>query len=72
MFDQLEELVEKFNGKSKVIIPKFALTYLYKLNSLTLKKQFIHENSIKLISDNIYSADKINKKANLKYTIKDI
>ncbi|MBS4957627.1 MAG: NAD-dependent epimerase/dehydratase family protein [Clostridium celatum] len=67
-----KELVEKFNGKSKVTIPKFAFAYLYKLNSLTLKKQFIHENSIKLISDNIYSSDKINKKVNLKYTIKDI
>lgn len=69
---EYKELVEKFNGKSKITIPKFLLTSLYELNNFTLKKQFIHENSIKLISNNIYSADKINKKANLKYTIKDI
>lgn len=67
-----KELIEKFNGKSKITIPKWALALLYKVNSFTIKKQFIHENSIKLISNNIYSADKINKKVNLKYEIKDI
>lgn len=58
----------KFSGANKsVILPKFAFKWLYGLNKVTVKKQFIHENSIKLISDNIYSCEKINYKVKMKY-----
>ena len=63
----------KFIGASKnIILPKFGLKMLHNINTITLKKQFIHENTIKLISDNIYSSDKLNKKVKMKYEIKDV
>lgn len=64
----------KFIGmeKKKVIIPKLLFEILYLVNSKFIKKQFIHENSIKLITDNIYTSKKINNKVELKYNIKDV
>lgn len=58
--------------KKKVLLPKLAFKVLYLLNSKVIKKQFIHENSIKLITDNIYTSKKINNKVTLKYNIKDV
>ncbi|CEN91462.1 nucleoside-diphosphate-sugar epimerase [[Clostridium] sordellii] len=43
----------------KVWIPKLFLKLLYSLNEISAKKQFIQENSIKLISDNIYPSNKL-------------
>lgn len=43
----------------KLLIPKIVVCVLYKLNKIAIHKQFIEENSIKLISDNIYSTKKI-------------
>ena len=43
----------------KLLIPKFIVYVLYKLNKIAIHKQFVEENSIKLISDNIYSANKM-------------
>ncbi len=43
----------------KVWIPKLFLKLLYSLNEISVKKQFIQENSIKLISDNIYPSNKL-------------
>ena len=66
------DLIKEFSNKKAITIPKFLISWLYKINEVTLKKQFIHENSIKLISNNIYSTKKINNRVNLKYTIKDL
>ena len=43
----------------KITIPKFLIGILYYINKVTIKKQFIEENCIKLISDNIYSSEKL-------------
>lgn len=56
-------------SKFKLFIPKFAINMLYKINKITIKKQFIDENSIKLVSDNIYSSNKIRKNIELKYKL---
>lgn len=69
---EFNDLLEFIGAKNKVILPKFGLNMLYNLNSSTVKKQFIHENSIKLISDNIYSSKKLSKKVDMKYGIKDV
>lgn len=53
----------------KLYIPKFAIKILHEINKVTIKKQFIHENSIKLVSDSIYSSEKIRKHINLKYRL---
>lgn len=60
------------NKKRKIIFPKTAFSMLHKVNSKVMKKQFIHENTIKLISDNIYSSEKIGKKVKMKYSMKDV
>ena len=44
---------------------------LYEINKITLKNLFIEENSIKLMSDNVYPSDEINKKVDLIYNIRD-
>lgn len=67
-----KELI-KFMGNDKPItLSILFMKALYKINEITLKKQFIHENTIKLISDNVYYSGKISSKADLKYTIKDV
>ncbi len=55
-------------SKSKVIIPKFIIKLIYIFNKL-IKNNFINENSIKLISDNIYPSDKIQQYINLEYDL---
>lgn len=64
----------KFNnvGIKKIIFPRFLFKFLNEINKITLKKQFIHENTIKLITDNIYSSDKINEKVRMKHKMKDV
>ena len=52
-------------------IPKLAIKTLYFINKLTIKKQFIDENSIKLLTDNIYSSNKLIKSIDLKYNLFD-
>lgn len=52
-------------------IPKLGIKILYDINKITINKQFIDENSIKLITDNIYSSDKLTKNLNLKYNLFD-
>lgn len=69
---EFNDLIDFIGAKKKVILPKFGLKILYSLNNVTVKKQFIHENSIKLISDNIYSSKKLSKKVSMKYGIKDV
>jgi nucleoside-diphosphate-sugar epimerase len=60
------DLLAMENRKAKIIFPKFAFSMLYKINKVTMKKQFIHENSIKLVTSNIYSSEKISNKLNKK------
>lgn len=66
------ELIKVLSNKGSISIPKFMVKTLYTLNNITIKKQFIHENAIKLVSDNLYPSNKLNEKADLKYTIKDV
>lgn len=51
-------------------IPKVGIQAIYIINKMTIKKQFIDENAIKLISDNIYSSDKLRNYISLKYKLK--
>ncbi|MDY2630706.1 MAG: NAD-dependent epimerase/dehydratase family protein [Clostridium sp.] len=69
---EFKDLLNFVDVKRKILFPKFAFKVLYIINSRTVKKQFIHENTIKLISDNIYSCKKINIKIKMKYGIKDV
>ncbi|WP_270658902.1 NAD-dependent epimerase/dehydratase family protein [Paraclostridium bifermentans] len=50
-------------------IPKIGIQILHAINKITIKKQFIDENSIKLLTDNIYSSNKICEKIYLKYKL---
>lgn len=59
-------------SKIKVVVPKILIDILYKINKIAIKKQFIDENSIKLVSDNIYSSEKICKNINLIYRLTDL
>ena len=58
-------------SKFKIFVPKFVIKMLYRINKITIRKQFIDENSIKLITDNIYSSKKINKDINLRYKLNE-
>lgn len=69
---EFNDLLKFIGVNNKIILPKFGFRILYIINITTIKKQFIHENSIKLISDNIYSSDKLNKKVKMKYEMKDV
>ncbi|MDM0488378.1 NAD-dependent epimerase/dehydratase family protein [Clostridium perfringens] len=64
----------RFNnvGIKKIVFPRLAFKFLNEINKITFKKQFIHENTIKLITDNIYSSDKINEKVRMKHKMKDV
>lgn len=69
---EFNDLLKFIGASKKIILPKFGFKVLHNINSVTIKKQFIHENTIKLISDNIYSSDKLNKKVKMKYEMKDV
>lgn len=69
---EFNDLLKFIGASKKIILPKFGFKVLHNINSVTVKKQFIHENTIKLISDNIYSSDKLNKKVKMKYEMKDV
>lgn len=56
-------------SKFKLLVPKFVINTLYKINKITIKKQFIDENSIKLVSDNIYCSKKIRNNIKLEYKL---
>ena len=59
------DLLKMGNRKAKIIFPRFLFSILYKINEVIIKKQFIHENSIKLITDNKYLSTKIDNKLKL-------
>lgn len=58
-------------SKFKVFVPKFAVKMLHSINKVSIKKQFIDENSIKLVTDNIYSSRKIRKNISLRYKLNE-
>ncbi|MGL5382964.1 MAG: NAD-dependent epimerase/dehydratase family protein [Culicoidibacterales bacterium] len=55
-----------------VRIPKLAIQTLYTINKYTIKKQFIDENAIKLLTDNIYSSAKLQKYIELPFTLSSL
>lgn len=59
-------------SKLKIWIPKIVIQALHGFNKISIKKQFIDENSIKLVSDNIYSSDKICMNIKLKHTLQNL
>lgn len=69
---EFNDLLEMSGKKAKIIFPRFIFKILYKINEVTMKKQFIHENSIKLITDNIYFNNKLNNKVKMNFTVKDV
>ena len=78
IYNVSDEKVYSFNdmiennkiSEFKIWVPKVAVRGLHIINKITIKKQFIEENSIKLVSDNIYTSDKICKNVKLKYKLK--
>lgn len=66
---EFNDLLSFIRAKHKIILPKFGVKLLYRINKMVIKSQFIHENSIKLISNNIYSSDKLNFKVKMKGVI---
>lgn len=59
-------------SKFKVFVPKFAVKMLHSINKVSIKKQFIDENSIKLVTDNIYSSEKIRNNININHKLSDM
>lgn len=80
IYNVSDEKVYSFNdmiennkiSEFKIWVPKVAVRALHIINKITIKKQFIEENSIKLVSDNIYTSDKICKNVKLKYKLNQI
>lgn len=66
------DLLNFIEANKRISIFKIGLKILYKINSFTVKNQFINENVIKLISDNIYPSRILNNKVRLKFGIKDV
>ena len=66
-----KELLKYVNKKRVIVIPNFLMKALYNFNKAITKNVFIEENSIKLLSNNTYPNDEINKKVKLKYNIED-
>ena len=69
---EFNDLLDFNNKKIKISFPKLIFMGLYHINKISFKKQFLHENSIKLITDNIYSSDKLEQKVNMKNNIRDV
>lgn len=52
------DLLNYQNAKKIIVIPKFVVRTIYYINKI-INNTFVHENTIKLITDNIYPSDKI-------------
>ena len=59
-------------SKFKVCVPKYAIKMLHSMNKVSIKKQFIDENSIKLVTDNIYSSEKIRTNIKINHKLSDV
>ena len=66
-----DELNKSFNNNWLLRIPKSAIMILYLFGKF-INNSFIKENSIKLISDNIFPSKKIESYIKLDATINDI
>lgn len=56
-------------SKIKIYVPKLIISTLYNINRVTIKKPFIEENSIKLLSSSIYCSEKLRQYINLGYEL---
>lgn len=56
-------------SRIRLWIPKLGIHALYSINKITINQQSIEENSIKLLTDNIYTSKKIRKEIELKCTL---
>ena len=65
------ELLEYQNAKNIYMIPSFLVNYLYLFGRL-IKNTFLIENTIKLLTDNIFESNKIIKFIDIKYDLKDL
>lgn len=65
------DLLHSQNIKLFTKVPLFVIKILYYLSKI-INNTFLKENSIKLISDNIYPNEKINKLIELPYTLEDL
>jgi len=64
------DLLKYSDAKSILIVPSIFVKSLFYMNKL-IKNNFIHENSIKLLTDNIYPSTKLQKFVKLDYTLSD-
>ncbi len=62
------DLLKYFNAKSKITIPSVLIWILYYFGR-NIGNNYLRENSIKLLSNNIYSIEKIKKYIDLKNTL---
>ncbi len=60
--------LKKTGAKRVVTIPRIFIYCIY-LTGRLIKNNFLTENSIKLLSDNVYNTDKLSSLIELKYTI---
>tara|TARA_Y100000591_G_C21831397_1_gene699843 strand:+ start:356 stop:1240 length:885 start_codon:yes stop_codon:yes gene_type:complete len=65
-----EDLLNYQRGHA-IIIPYFIISFIFQVG-LLLNNIFIIENCIKLLSDNIFPSDKLNKFVNLNYNLKSL
>tara|TARA_Y100000590_G_scaffold129290_1_gene147806 strand:+ start:2399 stop:3292 length:894 start_codon:yes stop_codon:yes gene_type:complete len=63
-----KDLIKKQTPTHVIILPKFLLKLIYKLGSI-IDNNYLKENSIKLLTDNIYPSDKIRKNIDLPYDL---
>jgi UDP-glucose 4-epimerase len=64
--------LHQFNKSFKyIIIPTFIIKVIFFIGKM-LNKQFLIENSIKLISDNIYPSDKVRNYKDLPHSLKEL
>jgi len=70
-FYTYNQLLEWRNAKSSFCIPEILVKSLYFFGTI-FRNNFLHENSIKLLSDNIYPNSKLISFVNLPYFLDDI
>lgn len=64
------DLINKHKSSKRIIIPRVVFITIYYF-SIIFKNTFMYENSIKLISDNVFPSKKILKYINLPYNIEN-
>ena len=64
------DLLKWRKAKNIILVPRFAILVFYYIGKL-FKNTFIIENSIKLLTSNLYSSEKIRKHINLNHSLKN-